>query len=187
MSRRFMSCGPVRCPWIRSVFASLTIAIISSACGQIDSEQGASLAGVRGYQGRFPHTPDETLTPGSTCDRPSYYRYREKIPYCERNVKSSRKAEIFRTYDRELGFTTTQMERGQFKIDHYIPLCMGGSNDDDNLWPQHKSIYELTDPAEGFLCERMSEGSMLQREAIAIIRRIKETPEEASRILPAAF
>jgi len=79
------------------------------------------------------------------------------------------------------------MHRMQFKIDHHIPLCMGGSNEDDNLWPQHSTIYELTDPAEGFLCERMAQGALRQAQAIQIIQSIKQTPERAAEILPEAF
>ena len=179
--RTFLSC------------VALSFAPMFTSCGEAPSDSSAYLASVSSFNSkpqtsqRFPRTPDNSMTPGSKCGKPDTYRYGEKVPYCERNVKSSRKAAIFVRYDEELGFGTTSMQRMQFKIDHHIPLCMGGSNEDDNLWPQHSTIYELTDPAEGFLCERMSQGSLRQAQAIQIIQSIKQTPERAAEILPEAF
>jgi hypothetical protein len=65
------------------------------------------------------------------------------------------------------------MGRRDFKIDHFIPLCMGGSNELDNLWPQHPSIYVMTDPIEEQLCIRLREGRMKQSDAVRIIRLAK--------------
>lgn len=121
----------------------------------------------------FPQGPDAHLTPGSLCSHPSTHRYPERIPYCERNVESQLKREIFREYDAKLGYNTTQMDRQAFKIDHYIPLCMGGSNEKDNLWPQHVSVYTLTDPMEGLACEKMAQGVLTQEHAIELIKRGK--------------
>lgn len=157
------------------------------ACGAEPlTSSGAQLSAIDS-SGRYPVKPDHSLTPGTKCDDPDTYRYPEKIPYCNRDVESSRKAAIFVRYDRELGFATTRMSRQQFKIDHYIPLCMGGSNDDSNLWPQHSTVYEHTDPAEGYLCERMKEGRLLQARAIEIIRQIKADPDRSASILPDAY
>jgi hypothetical protein len=68
------------------------------------------------------------------------------------------------------------MERTTFKIDHLIPLCLGGSNDTDNLWPQHESIYQNTDPLEPFLCEVLASGRIKQLEAVELILTIKQNP-----------
>jgi len=174
-----------------ALFASLNLV---TACGEAPSESAAFLADYRaGYSmraqngERFPRTPHLEMTPGSKCDHPDKYRYGEHVPYCERDVKSHRKAAIFVRYDSELGYATRSLNRMQFKIDHHIPLCMGGSNEDNNLWPQHSSVYELTDPAEGYLCEMMSSGTMRQAEAIKIIQEIKQSPERAAQILPGAY
>ncbi|MEK7355702.1 MAG: HNH endonuclease signature motif containing protein [Bdellovibrionota bacterium] len=118
----------------------------------------------------FPEGPDTGLTPGSLCSHPSEHRYPERIPYCQRNVESQLKREIFREYDSKLGYNTRAMDRQDFKIDHYIPLCMGGSNERDNLWPQHVSVYTLTDPMEGLACEKMAEGKLDQAHAIELIK-----------------
>ena len=78
------------------------------------------------------------------------------------------------------------MPRGKFKIDHYIPLCMGGSNERINLWPQHESVYKITDALEQKLCEKMAQGKMLQSEAIDLIREAKNHLDEAPDILSRA-
>jgi hypothetical protein len=122
---------------------------------------------------RFPQHPDAQLTPGETCQHPDSYRYPEHIPYCTRNVDTSEKKNIIVMYDRERGYQIESMDRGEFKIDHYIPLCMGGANERDNLWPQHKTVYALTDPLEPVLCDAMSRGKLLQAKAIELMKQGK--------------
>jgi len=130
----------------------------------------------------FPETPELDMTPGTLCIHPDSYRYPEKIPYCNRDVDSSTKYDIIDAYDRQYGYKIRASGRSSFKIDHFIPLCMGGSNEVSNLWPQHRSVYDLTDPLEPELCNRMASGRMNQVEAIAIIRRAKADPKLAPGI-----
>lgn len=120
----------------------------------------------------FPIAPDATLTPGALCKTPSTHRYPENIAYCERNVDSRQKAQIYLAYD-QMGYRTRTMKRQNFKIDHYFPLCMGGSNESANLWPQHQTVYTITDPLEQKICEKMSEGVLLQKDAVDIIIKAK--------------
>ncbi len=131
----------------------------------------------------FPQGPDAQLTPGDVCHSPTAYRYPEHVPYCARNVESQLKREIIATYDRERGFSVASMPRGQFKIDHYIPLCMGGSNEKENLWPQHESIYNITDPMEPALCNKMAAGRVSQAKAMEMIRLGKANLSQVSQIL----
>lgn len=131
----------------------------------------------------FPQNPVEQVTPGTLCDHPDAYRYPEKIAYCERNVSTETKKQVMQEYDRRFGFRTTQMARRLFKIDHYIPLCMGGSNVASNLWPQHESVYVITDPLEEALCTKMAEGKLRQKQAIALIKEAKTHLDEAPAIL----
>lgn len=130
----------------------------------------------------FPKGPDQTLTPGDLCHRPDTYRYPERVAYCERNVSSDEKREIFSKYD-QLGFRTRSMNRADFKIDHYIPLCAGGSNDESNLWPQHKTIYVITDDLEALICEKMSAGRLLQKDAVTIIVEAKNNLDRVPSIM----
>lgn len=130
----------------------------------------------------FPKGPYSNLTPGALCTRPTERRYPEGIAYCERNVDSGTKKDIFVNYD-QIGFRTRSMNRMDFKIDHYIPLCMGGANDVRNLWPQHKTIYTITDPLEPLLCEKMAAGRLLQKDAINFIKTGKANLDQVPAII----
>lgn len=56
-----------------------------------------------------------------------------------RNVSSSRYAPLYKKY----GLSYPQAS-GAYELDHLVPLELGGSNDDANLWPEPAS------PAPGF-------------------------------------
>lgn len=131
----------------------------------------------------YPKGPHAELTPGSLCDRPDTYRYAEQIPYCERDVSSQLKNEIFDNYRNQLGFTLDPKTRSSYKIDHFFPLCAGGSNEETNLWPQHISVYTITDPLEGVGCEKLKAGKILQKNLITLIKRAKLNLSEAPAIL----
>ncbi len=120
----------------------------------------------------FPMHPAPNLTPGSLCQNPDELRYPEKIAYCNRNVSAQTKIDVIETYEHEFNFSILAA-RPDFKIDHFIPLCMGGSNRTDNLWPQHKSIYEITDPLEFELCQKLAHGNISQAQAVSTIRKAK--------------
>jgi hypothetical protein len=141
-----------------------------------------SLSSFAGTNGNFPMGPDANLTPGAVCTRPTEHRYPENIDYCERDVASDTKRAIFVQYD-QIGFRTRTMNRMDFKIDHYIPLCMGGANDVENLWPQHKSVYAITDPLEPLLCEKMAAGRLLQKDAIVFIKTAKAHLDQVPAII----
>jgi len=122
---------------------------------------------------KFPIGPNPQTTPGSLCTNSSVHRYPENIVYCERNVSSSTKNVLIKMYDNQLGYSIGSMGRGEFKIDHFIPLSIGGSNNSDNLWPQHKSVYTVTDPLEQALFDKIQEGRIKQADAIRVIREGK--------------
>lgn len=124
-------------------------------------------------QNKFPDGPDSAKTPGALCVNPDETRYPENIKYCERNVDTSLKNRIINEYDKELGFDIKKMPRGDFKIDHFIPLSIGGSNDIENLWPQHKTVYRHSDALELKVFELMQKGKIKQVEAIRVIKECK--------------
>jgi hypothetical protein len=132
---------------------------------------------------RFPTQPDAQLTPGDVCHSPDSYRYPEHVAYCSRAVDSQTKREIIAQYDRERGYQIESMNRGDFKIDHFIPLCAGGSNERANLWPQHKSVYAITDPLEPAICQAMASGKLSQERAIEIIRQGKTHLDQVPALL----
>lgn len=121
----------------------------------------------------FPTNPNPQVTPGKLCDKPTSYRYPEHIAYCDRDVSPFTKDSLIKFYDQRLGYRIESMSRDEFKIDHLIPLCAGGSNDTVNLWPQHKSVYEITDPVEPLVCQRMLEGKLKQADAVKLIMQAK--------------
>lgn len=134
------------------------------------------------YSAEYPQGPIPSLTPGRLCERPDEYRYPERIPYCSRDVDSSLKADIFREY-RDQGFRLNPKERNQYKIDHLIPLCAGGSNHEDNLWPQHMSIYVITDRLESLGCEKLKLGKILQKDLVDLILAAKKDLDRVSDTL----
>jgi hypothetical protein len=163
------------------VLVSLSFIVLFFA-NSVDSFAGSKGSGWKGDE-PFPKSPDSQLTPGTTCQRPNSQRYAERINYCERNVDRELKAKVFDNYTR-LGFELLEThDRAEFKIDHYIPLCMGGSNDEENLWPQHREVYELTDPLEQESCNKMAQGRLLQKDAMRLIREAKADPSSAGRVL----
>lgn len=131
----------------------------------------------------FPNTPDPILTPGKLCDTPESYRYPEKIAYCDRDVSYEIKENLILSYDTQLGYAIRLMNRQDFKIDHYIPLCAGGSNDSTNLWPQHRSVYEVTDPIEPLVCKKMALGKLNQALAVELIMAVKNDLSQASMVM----
>ncbi|HYX34628.1 MAG TPA: hypothetical protein VE954_16125 [Oligoflexus sp.] len=164
---------------MRSAF--VLAAILVTACGP-SVDPGSHLSGRTSLQDRYPLSPQTSLTPGTTCKNASEYRYPERIPYCNRSVSTSLKNKIIKTYDSTFQYTIASMPRNDFKIDHYIPLCMGGSNDNTNLWPQHKSAYAYTDLLEQKLCLHMERGHMRQVAAIDYMKYAKNNLDEAERI-----
>ena len=93
------------------------------------------------------------------------------------------KVQIIKNYDEQLGYTIERMDRQAFKIDHLIPLCVGGANDVANLWPQHMTVYVITDPLEAELCKKMSAGRLKQVEAVKLVLTAKRHLEQAPSIV----
>lgn len=129
----------------------------------------------------YPSGPDERLTSGDLCEHGDSHRYPEQIEYCRRSVSSAKKWDIIDQYE-ELGYEIRRYGRENFKIDHLIPLCAGGSNDESNLWPQHRTVYEQTDKIEEMTCRLMAQGKMTQDEAVALILDTKKNLEKADAV-----
>lgn len=148
----------------RTIIRSLNVVLLSLTLVSASAEVWAK---------GFPTNPDPRLTPGSLCNDPDETRYPERIAYCKRDVSTGLKKQIIAIYDQRLGYSVGEMNRQEFKIDHFIPLCAGGSNTKENLWPQHRTVYQQTDPLEPVLCEKMQSGRLRQADAIRLIREAK--------------
>lgn len=122
----------------------------------------------------YPEIPDENMTPGDLCtvSNPHFkeFRYEEQIPYCNRRVSSSKKRYIYEQYD------IPEYERREYTIDHLIPLSIGGSNSDENLWPEHKEVKALRPQLEWEVYTAVREGDMTQDEAVEIVLEAKFCP-----------
>ncbi len=100
---------------------------------------GATFAGV---------TASQVCTPG----------YAKSV----RNVPTSVKNQVYASY----GIMTHAP--GEYEIDHYIPLELGGSNEVANLWPEPASPvpgFHEKDKVENYLHDQVCSGAMALDEA----------------------
>jgi hypothetical protein len=87
--------------------------------------------------------PDKNLTGGAAS-----IRTRERIAACGHakdnrgQMTRERQDEVLKRYGLPTG------AHPDYEIDHLIPLCLGGSDDPSNLWPQPKRRMEATWNAE---------------------------------------
>lgn len=130
---------------------------------------------------RFPRSPDLSITPGALCSTPNEFRYKERIAYCTRDVSGWQKELVFISY-RKLGYSLSG-ERSEYKVDHFIPLCVGGSNEMSNLWPQYFTVSEKTDIMEQLACDVLVKGKISQREVIELIMTAKLDLEQLPEII----
>ncbi len=92
-----------------------------------------------------------------------YMGDRFNAPRCRRNVDKRKKRSVYLRYK--------QKKSGSFIVDHIIPLGIGGNNDIDNLWPQHKSVSSTKLEYETF--KKVKYGEINIFEARNIIHNFK--------------
>ena len=119
----------------------------------------------------YPETPNIAISPGDICtinDKDfQEFRYVENIPYCKRNVSSSRRLRIYDIYKIPLE------DRGDFTIDHIVPLSLGGSNSNLNLWPEHKEVKAKRPKLEVCLYYLIKDNLINQETAVNFVLIIK--------------
>ena len=54
-----------------------------------------------------------------------------------------------------------------------IPLSIGGANTKENLWPQHKSVYQYSDPIESHVANLIAQAKIKQAESIRVVKECK--------------
>lgn len=115
----------------------------------------------------FPIVPNPSMTTGEICHTKdpdfSTLRYAQRMPYCERNVSSATKREIYESYHIPVEC------RRYYTIDHFIPLSIGGNNSKKNLWPEHKLLKKSRQSLETHLYREVSSNRMSQAEAIKTV------------------
>jgi hypothetical protein len=78
----------------------------------------------------YPYLPNPTLTPGVVASTNTAEVCQKDYPARSRHVSPSTKNKVYRAY----GVDKNQCLKG-CKIDHLIPIAIGGANDPKNLWP----------------------------------------------------
>ena len=97
-------------------------------------------------------------------------RYNNQIAHCKRNVNSSLKKYIYKTYNIDYS------NRSNYTIDHIIPLSLGGNNSIENLWPQNKDIYSGN--YERKLFDLVNNDKLSIKKAIQVIMLMKFNPKD---------
>ena len=128
------------------------------------------------YAAISPQVPDPEMTSGDLCDESDEdfleYRYEEQIPYCDRDVSAKTKRLIYERYG------VKESDRTDYTIDHFIPLAAGGSNDEKNLWPEHKKIKATRKNLEYRIYLDLVAGRTTQEQAIQKIIEAKTNPPQ---------
>lgn len=87
--------------------------------------------------------PNKSLTPGAYASNSVAEICESGYPERSRKVSKSTKDRVYQIYKVDIAHCA-----GGCKIDHLIPLSIGGSNDISNLWPheytQFWSVYKKT-------------------------------------------
>ncbi len=111
--------------------------------------------------------PDPACTPGAifpeaTKEQICVSGYSQTV----RNVSTQLKKQVYEEY----GIASHQP--GEFEVDHYISLELGGSNDISNLWPEPASPkpgFHEKDEVENYLHDQVCAGKMSLQDAQSII------------------
>jgi hypothetical protein len=116
----------------------------------------------------FAVQPDSSKTPGKLCttsdpDFMGLY-YKEGVPRCKRNVPTSEKQQIGASY------SISESSWPNYEFDHLIPLCAGGADSPENVWPQPLNEAHVKDVLENQVCLELQAGTMTQNQAVQKIK-----------------
>ncbi len=121
-----------------------------------------------------PLRPDPQYTQGDYCQKNDHdfeeVRYKEKVAICMRDVSWETKVEVYAAYKVPLHC------RKFYTVDHYIPLSMGGSNQFQNLWPEHKDIKATRQNLEQEMYEQLADGKVTRDQAVQAVTYAKQHP-----------
>lgn len=107
--------------------------------------------------------PDPACTPGdilpdATKDKICVSGYSQTV----RNVTTSEKDAVYAEYG------ITHHATGQYEVDHFVSLEIGGSNDISNLWPEAADPqpgFHQKDKVENYLHDQVCSGSLTLADA----------------------
>jgi hypothetical protein len=108
--------------------------------------------------------PDPKLTPGDVFESATKEIVCKKGYTTEvRNVSVETKRQVYWSYG-----LTYPKNPGDYEVDHFVPLSLGGSNDVTNLWPEPgdpKPGYHEKDEVEYYLYKQVCSGKIPLKEA----------------------
>ena len=143
-----------------------TVSGVATATGVASAQSISTSTDV--FTGPPIFLPDPAKTPGKLCTTsdPDFkeLRYGAQIPYCERAVSESEKAQVAAAYG------VPKEVWDQYEFDHYYPLAIGGSDAPENIWPQRLDAARVKDKLEDQLYHRLAAGTITQADAVAAIR-----------------
>jgi len=102
--------------------------------------------------------PDPTCTPGSV-DTQNLQVICHTHTTSRRHVSRADRLTIFQEYG------IAPADRWKYKIDHLVPLEIGGSNAHSNLWPQLTESARVKDQYESLAHRRICQGTLTPQEA----------------------
>ena len=143
--------------------------VSSSDAGVTPSAAGASGAPQWGHQTKTSGCvasgalPDPACTPGdiiptATKDQICVSGYSKTV----RNVPASEKDAVYAEYG------ITHHAAGEYEVDHFVSLELGGSNDLSNLWPEPAAPtpgFHQKDKVENYLHDQVCTGQMTLADA----------------------
>ncbi len=140
-----------------------------AACGQATESMEFAPAAISGKPVDNHWYPNDKLTPGHLCTVKDAdfdeHRYAEQIPHCARNVSRATRIKVSAPY----GVSEAQL--ADYQVDHLIPLALGGSNAEENLWPVPYDQARAKARFENSTYIELRDGNITQRQAIAKIRQ----------------
>jgi len=147
---------------------ALVMIVAITACGQSIDPGEFAHENIAGKPGDHHWYPNDNLTPGHLCTPkdPDFdeYRYAEQIPHCARNVNHATRVKVSAPYG------VNEEELKNYQVDHLIPLALGGSNAEKNLWPVPYAKARAKAKVEYMTYNDLKDGRITQNEAIARIR-----------------
>ena len=111
--------------------------------------------------------PQFSLTPGDVLTTDKEIVCVTGYSSTVRDVPQSLREKVFAAYN-----VPYPQPKGSTEVDHAVPLCAGGSNDEKNLWVQFDTYpgYHEKDRVEIYLCKQVCDGKMSLQEAQEKIR-----------------
>ena len=164
-----MGFGAVRRSLVIGVVLALTLALVVGVYAYSRTSKPRPSSSACVIDGTY-HLPSPEWTPGKLCtkDDPDFdgLRYPEQIPHCRRHVTEEKKRRVAERYG------VNPAELSHYEVDHLIELNAGGSNDEENLWPQPLGPEDAAakDHVEDETFHGLERGTMTQAEAVAEIK-----------------